>query len=122
MTSENRQRAIDEILDAARTPCPKIVKRSTMTDPSDGRHYSTMFPPHNNTSDWPRKEYYVFQANDGTTYGKQYQTEQEARDQHAKNEQRIAEDFAKQLREMTGERVEAQYEYWTKKSAAELVA
>jgi hypothetical protein len=85
MTSESRQRAIDEILDAARTPCPKIVKRSTMTDPSDGRHYSTMFPPHNNTSDWPRKEYYVFQANDGTTYGKQYQTEQEARQERATN-------------------------------------
>jgi hypothetical protein len=111
---------IERIVRAAADTEPKyhIVERNMLMG-TDGKWHSGWGLPKGVETTGEKKPYFVFADNEGTTYGKQYQTREEA-ETHSKEirEGKDAE-FRSQLEGMSKDELDRQAAYWLKETRPE---
>lgn len=105
---------IERILDAAdnrKRSLFSIVQRNQLLG-SDGQWYGGGGFPLGVKWTGESQPYWVCQNRDGTTYGKRYASEAEAKSEIAKSMAAAREEFRKELAQMTQARLHDQADYW----------
>lgn len=96
------QELINLVSEASRRPCPPIVFRRSLKH-LNGEYTMEI-----------ESEYFVYESNEGTTYGKRFSSVEEAKESHKKFSDKQVKEFKSKLLEMNEEQLNSQAKYWLK--------